>query len=306
MELRHLRYFVAVAELENVSRAALKLHVSQPALSTQIRDLEDEVGFNLLERTAKSVRLTEAGRVFFEEARAVLKHVDEGVKKARAIAKGEETELRVGYLPAAAAHLLPPILRAFKQSMPKVQVKLLEQSNEQNLRALRAGRLQLAFLVRTTKSPPLRKIRFQELSRMFARLAVSPDHPFARRRAVSLDDALREPFVAFARGEYSHYYDQLAAIFANAKGKPRVIEEHDGFSSLISAIETGTGIAVVSDAFAYTAGDRVKLVRLSPDPKPAILGIAAPEGRLSPAAEKLWECAVQTVSGVKASGRRSN
>src|SRR6476469_10762743 len=87
VELRHLRYFVAVAEMENVSRAATqKLHVAQPSLSRQIRDLEDEVGVQLLERTAKSVRLTDAGRAFFEEARAILKHVDEAVLKARGIA----------------------------------------------------------------------------------------------------------------------------------------------------------------------------------------------------------------------------
>src|SRR6266566_7574570 len=89
VELRHLRYFVAVAEMENVSRAALKLHVSQPALSRQIRDLEDEIGVALFERTAKSVSLTEPGRVFFKEARDVLLHADDAVKKARAMAKAD-------------------------------------------------------------------------------------------------------------------------------------------------------------------------------------------------------------------------
>ena len=99
VELRHLRYFVAVAEAENVSRASLKLHVSQPPLSRQIRDLEDELGFPLLKRTAKSVSLTEAGRTFLNEARAVLQRVDEGVKKARAVATAGETDLHVGYSP---------------------------------------------------------------------------------------------------------------------------------------------------------------------------------------------------------------
>jgi DNA-binding transcriptional LysR family regulator len=94
VELRHLRYFVAAAETENVSRAALKLHVSQPALSRQIRDLEDEIGFCLLERTAKSVRLTEAGRAFLNDARALLQHADEAVKKARAVASAEPTAPR--------------------------------------------------------------------------------------------------------------------------------------------------------------------------------------------------------------------
>ena len=119
MELRHLRYFVAVAEMENVSRAALKLHVSQPALSRQIRDLEDEIGFSLLERTAKSVRLTDAGRAFLDNARALLQQADEAVKQARAVASAEPTELHVGHSPTLTAELLPRTLRAFQQAMPK-------------------------------------------------------------------------------------------------------------------------------------------------------------------------------------------
>src|SRR5947208_3838449 len=114
VELRHLRYFVAVAEMENVSRAALKLHVSQPALSRQICDLEHEIGFCLLERTAKSVRLTDAGRAFLNDARTLLQQADEVVKKARAIASAEPTELKEGYSPAATARILPPILRAYQ------------------------------------------------------------------------------------------------------------------------------------------------------------------------------------------------
>src|SRR2546421_12747080 len=100
MELRHLRYFIAAAEEENVSRAALKLHVSQPALSRQIRDLEEELGFLLLERSAKSVRLTEAGRTFLAEVRAVLQRAEEAVKAARAVANGGSSELHIGYAPS--------------------------------------------------------------------------------------------------------------------------------------------------------------------------------------------------------------
>src|ERR1043166_10039213 len=99
MELRHLRYFVSAAEAENVSRAAVKLHVSQPALRRQIRDLEEELGFSLFERSAKSVRLTEAGRTFLTEARAVLKRAEEAANTARAVATGGRAELHVGYAP---------------------------------------------------------------------------------------------------------------------------------------------------------------------------------------------------------------
>ena len=214
MELRHLRYFVAAAETENVSRAVLKLHVSQPALSRQIRDLEDEIGFCLLERTAKSVRLTDAGRAFLNDARTLLQQADEAVKKARAIASAEPTELKVGYSPAATARILPPILRAYQRVMPKVHVKLHDWSNEENVAGLRDGRLSLAFVVRPPKAVLLEGIRFEELIRERICLAVPPHHAFATRRSVSLTDAASEPFIGLTREEYPDYYDYLSVTFS--------------------------------------------------------------------------------------------
>src|SRR6266850_7816338 len=150
VELRHLRYFVAVAEMENVSRAALKLHVSQPALSRQIRDLENEIGFGLLERTAKSVRLTDAGRVFLDNARALLQRADDAVREARAVASAEPTELHVGYSPTPVAEILPKILRAFQTKMPNVHVRLHDWSHSAIFDGIRDGKLQIGLLV-----PPL-------------------------------------------------------------------------------------------------------------------------------------------------------
>ena len=183
MELRHLRYFVGVAETENVSRAAAKLHVSQPALSRQIRDLEDEIGFCLLERTAKSVRLTDAGRAF-STTQTLLQQADEAVKKPRAIAGAEPTELKVGYSPAATARILPPILRAYQRVTPKVHVKLYDWSNEENVARLRDGRLNLAFVVRPPTAA-FEGIRFEELIRERICLAVPLHHAFATLAAAS-------------------------------------------------------------------------------------------------------------------------
>ena len=135
MELRHLRYFVAVGKEENMSRAAVKLHVSQPALSKQVRDLEDEIGFSLLQRTAKSVRLTDAGRVFLDNARAVLRRADEAVKEARAVARAEPAELHVGYSPTPVAEILPKILRAFQKNAKRArQTARLEQPSHSRRR----------------------------------------------------------------------------------------------------------------------------------------------------------------------------
>jgi DNA-binding transcriptional LysR family regulator len=123
MELRHLRYFVAVAEEENVSRAASKLHVSQPGISRQIHDLEDEIGFLLFERSGKSVRLTAAGKIFFGEARDILQRAADAVKKARA-GLASRAEINVGYAPSATVEILPRALRAFSGSFPGVRVIL--------------------------------------------------------------------------------------------------------------------------------------------------------------------------------------
>ena len=300
MELRHLRYFVAVAEAENVLRAATqKLHVSQPAVSRQIRDLEDELGAQLFERTGKSVRLTEAGFLFLKEARAVLERTNEAVRSVRAFAQAGETELHVGYTPALRAQIVSPTLRAFQREMPKVHVKLHDWSNEKIVTGLRDGRLQLAFTVRPSKRGESRDLRFEELLREQVRLAVPPTHPFAQRRSVSLADAAKEAFVGLTREDFPDYHAYLAAIFAPVKNKPRVMEEHDSVSSVISAIEAGTGVGLAVDALGYSFGSRVKLLRLTPEPKPLSLGIATRKGKLSPATEKFCQCARQAFAALR-------
>src|SRR6266404_5432174 len=274
VELRHLRYFVAVAEMENVSRAALKLHVSQPALSRQIRDLEDEIGFRLLERTAKSVRLTEAGRAFLNDARALLQHAEEAVTKARAVAKAEPTELHVGYSPTPFAEILPKTLRAFQRKMPNVHVKLHDWSNNVIRDGLHDGRLQLGLIVPPLKAITLHDVRYEELFHERVCVAVAPQHPFARRRAIPITEVAAEPLIGLTREDYPNYYDYLSIIFSKVKQKPRVVEEHDSFSGIISAVEAGTGVTIGIGVFGHSFGNRVKLLHMTPEPKPISVGIA--------------------------------
>jgi len=293
--LRHLRYFVAVAEAESISRAALKLHVSQPPLSRQIRDLEDELGFLLLKRTAKSVSLTEAGRTFLNEARAVLQHADEAVTKARAVASAEPTELHVGHSPTAFAEILPKILRAFQRKMPNVHIRLHDWSNKDTLDGIRDGRLELGLITAPPKDSSLRDLRYEELFRQRVCVAVAPQHPFARRRSVPLIEAAAESLICLTREDYPNYHHYLSIIFSKLKQKPRVIEEHDSMSGIMSAVEVGTAVAIGPD-FGYSFGNRIKFLHLTPEPKPFSVGIVATKGRLSPTAEKFWQCAKEVAA----------
>ncbi|HYT59329.1 MAG TPA: LysR substrate-binding domain-containing protein [Haliangiales bacterium] len=293
MELRHLRYFIGVAEEENVSRAALKLHVSQPALSRQIRDLEDELGFLLLERSARSVRLTEAGRAFLTEARAVVQRAEDAVKTARAIATGGGGELHVGYAPSLTPRILPRTLRAFQAELPNVRVRLHDLSTEEMLAGLREGKLQIAFVARPTPAM-LRGLRFEELLRDSLCLAVAPKHPLAGRRSVTLAEVAREPLITYSRKDYPDAHENLAALFAAIKIKPRIAEEHDSVSSLIAAVESGAGVAVAPQSLACTAGPRLKLIPFSPAPAPLVVGAAWSKAGLSAAAERFLKCAKET------------
>jgi len=297
MELRHLRYFIGVAEEENVSRAALKLHVSQPALSRQIRDLEDEIGFLLLERSAKSVRLTEAGRVFLNEARAVLQRTVEAVKAARAIATGGG-ELHIGYAPSLTARILPAALRAFQTEQPKVRVRLHDLSTEEMLAGLRTGKLQIAFVARPIAAA-LRGLRFEELLRDPICIAVAPKHPLARRRLVTREEAGREPIIAFSRQEYPEAHAMLAAVFASGKTKLRIAEEHDSVNSLMAAIEAGNGVAVVTRSIACTAGSRLKLLPVLPAPEPLIVGAVWSKAGMTPQAERFLSYAKDAASKLR-------
>ena len=300
VELRHLRYFVAVAEMENVSRAASqKLYISQPSISRQIRDLEDEVGVQLFERMPKSVRLTDAGRVFLEKARATLKETEDAVATVRALAGKGAGELHVGDFPLVTARIMPGLLRHYQKAMSNVHVKLHDWPVEKAIAGVRNGQLQLAIIIPPLTPNSLDELQFEQLLATRICLAVSGNHPFARRRSVSLAEAAREPFVGLMHEEYPQHRAYLAAIFAKVKEKPNIVEEHDGWAGVLSAVDAGTGVALVSDAFTYAFGDRLKLLRLTPEPKRVAIGILTRRGKLTPAAEKFWQCAKEAFCAIR-------
>ncbi|MDB6154507.1 MAG: Transcriptional regulator, LysR family [Chthoniobacteraceae bacterium] len=283
MELRHLRYFVAVAEEENVTRAAARLHVSQPAVSRQIRDLEDHLGVTLLERSAKAVRLTEAGRVFLAEARAVLDRAAEAEKTARAVGGGIQGEIHVGYAPSLTVQILPKALRQFQGEFPKVRVSLHDFSSEQMLTGLRDGSLHVALGVRPA-GQKLRGLVFKELAQYAMCVAVAPSHPLARSRGVSRAKLADHPLIAYTRADYPEYHEALDDLFASHP--PRIAEEHESVTSLIAAVEAARGVAIVPSSMACMVGPRLKILPLIPPSAPIVVGATRREGTESSAVGK--------------------
>ena len=269
MELRHLRYFVAVAEEQNITRAAARLRVSQPPLSRQIRDLEDELGVELLTRSAHSVRLTDAGRHFLGEAKAVLRSAEQAVESTRGVARGLHGEIDIGYAPSLSVDLLPRALQIFQEECPGVRVKLHDLTTEELVSGARDRRLHVALVIRPGPAA-LRGLTFDVLRTYPVRVAVSPTHALARARGVELDRLRSERLIGYTRKDYPEYHAWVNALF---DGKiPQLAEEHDSVSSLIAAVESGRGVALVSQSLACLAGPRLKLRPLQPAPQPMSVG----------------------------------
>ena len=261
MELRHLRYFVAVADEQNISRAALKLHVSQPGISRQIRDLEDEIGFPLFVRRARSVRLSAAGEIFLVEARDVLQRASDAVLKARA-GLASQVEMKVGYAPSGTVKILPSALRSFGRSFPGVRVTLHDLSVEEMLPLLRQKKLDIALTLPPHRLP--RELEMKELERYEMRVAVGPMHSLAKSKFVSLDQIAPEPIAAYTRKDHPHYYKQLEKLFATIGRKPHIGSEHDGVTSVIATVAVGQGFALVPSCVSGMVGSRLKLLKLRP------------------------------------------
>ncbi len=280
MELRHLRYFVIVAEEQNVTRAAAKLHVSQPALSRQIHDLEEELGLALFERSAKMIRLTEPGRIFLGEARAVLQRAEEAVATARAAAGGLQGELHVGYAPSLTVEILPRALRAFHVELPGVRVMLHDASTEEMLSGLREGNLQVALIVRPADCD-LAGLHFDDLASYPLCVALPPGHVLAKAKSIRLEKVAGEAFVGYSRADYPEYHRNFEALFEKVGKRPEIVEENDSVSSLMAAVEAGRGLALVPSCLECMAGPRLKIVPITPAPAPIVVAALRREGTVS-------------------------
>ena len=286
MELRHLRYFVAVAEALSFNRAAARLRVAQPALGRQVQDLEDEIGVDLLTRSPRGAALTAEGKLFLEEARELLRRTDEAVEKTRALARGEFGELHIGYSPSPTVEILPPALGAFQKAVPRVTVYLHDLAGNELADGVRNGALELAVMQRPIDANGI-GLQFEPLHSYPICVAVAPEHPFAGLKSVPLARLANEKLVAFRRREYGDYHALLARVLSGVNPRPPIAVECDGSSSLFTEVAAGRGVTILSEVFAEIVGTRLKLRPLTPAPAPQEVGIVcARKGGVTPAGEK--------------------
>jgi len=247
MELRHLRYFQAVAEELSYSRAARRLRIAQPALSRAVKEIEHELSCELLERNRRTVRLTPAGRVLLHEAAGLFDRWEESLRRVRRSATGEEGELRLGYIGPPTQPFLGRILGEYRKRYPRVSIHLEERTPERVWEMVAKGRLSLGLTrpVPMSEALGLRTILLRE-ERLG--IVVPRDHPLAQKSSVSWQQLAPEPLIVLARREGVGLHDAVLAGCRQAGFAPRLAYTPSLIGTVLSYVEAGAGIGIVTDS----------------------------------------------------------
>lgn len=245
MELRHLRYFVAVAEELHFTRAAERLNIGQPPLSQQIQALEAELGVVLFERSKRRVALTEAGKRFLVSARQILADTEQAAEEARRAARGEVGELRIGFTASLPfTSLLPGVLQDYRQHHPQVTLTLREMFTADQFEALRAERLDVGFVRYTgLEAPP--GVTLREIHRDPLRLVLNARHPLAEAAALRLAEIRDEGFISYPRDAGTGLTALVRQLCLAAGFEPKVVQEAREATTQIGLVAAGLGVAVL-------------------------------------------------------------
>lgn len=242
IELRHLRYFIAVAEELHFGRAAERLHMAQPPLSQQIRQLEDQLGFQLFYRTKRSVQLTEAGQVFLQSSLKLLQQLEQAIETGRQVSRGEKGQLVIGFVSSAAYNVLPVILRSFRSQVPAVRLELHELPTNEQLEWLREGKIDVGLL-----RPPIedKSLNLMTIVREPMVVALPESHAFVPQNQIALSSLANEDFILFPRPLSPRAYDQIISLCQQAGFSPNVVQEAMQMQTIVSLVAGGIGVAIV-------------------------------------------------------------
>jgi DNA-binding transcriptional LysR family regulator len=254
IELRHLRYFVAVAEELHFGRAAERLHLAQPPLSQQIRRLEEILGYPVFQRTSRAVRLTAAGEVFLERARRTLRNVSEDIDEARSIGRGDEGFLRVGFIGSGMLTPLPAMLGRYRSLYPRVQLRLSESYTASIAQSLHRGMVDAGFL---RDGGPTEGLHVEALfSEPF--VAVLPaTHRLAGRSMISAADLREDPFVFFSPMAGERAYEKPISLCEAHGFRPRVVQEAPQWLTILRLVGAGLGVSIAPACVQQIAGPDV-------------------------------------------------
>jgi LysR family transcriptional activator of glutamate synthase operon len=295
MNLRQLRYLVAVADERHFTRAAAREHVAQPALSQQIRSLEAEVGLALVERTTRRVAMTQAGELLVARARRALAELDAAQAELQSLAGVQAGRLSVGAMHTMGPVDLSLLLATFHARYPAVELTVREQSSEELAAMLRDDEIDLAFLSVTeriqSRGLALRPLVSEELV-----IALATDHPFASRARLRLTDLAREPFISFREG--ARLRELLTTAAARAGFEPRIALESNESRRIRSLVSRGLGVAILPRSDAEGPGSAVAVCDLVKPPLTRDVTLASrAERRPSPAAEAFLALALDVYGG---------
>jgi DNA-binding transcriptional LysR family regulator len=263
MELRHLRYFVAVAEELNFRRAAERLHISQPPLTTQVRQLEEEIGAKLLERNSHHVALTAAGNLFLESCRRLLRDAEEAAQAARRASRGETGRLSIGFVPSLAYGVMPSLLRHYRQHFPHVELNLAEMHTANQLAELVARRLDVCLIGSGLPEdhPELESVVVVEEPLV---AALPEDHRLARRRTIPLPALAKEEFLVASRQKPTRYNLWLIELCQKFGFEPKIAQQtHQRTTTVLNYVAAGFGVAVVPAQFSRVPTSGVVFVPLA-------------------------------------------
>jgi DNA-binding transcriptional LysR family regulator len=244
MELRHLRYFIAVAEELHFGRAAKRLNISQPPLSQQIMQLEKEIGVRMFNRTKRRVEITPAGLVFLAEARRIMTMSDDAVRRTIRADKGEIGQLAVGYIGSANYSVLPQIVREFRKRFQDVDLSLAELNTSNQIEALREGRIQVGFL-RPPQGIQNEGLSVEPVFREPLMVAMPQNHRIKGKTPVSLRILAKESFIMIPRQRGPGFFDYIIALCQKEGFSPNIVLEASQFHTIIGLVAAEIGIAIV-------------------------------------------------------------